>query len=134
MLMGMVLLGKRYKTIKYVSVVMITFGIATCTVMSALGIAVPVMVLHLLCNVVLQYLCISAVFVLTSECTSLTASLVLTFRKFLSLLFSIWYFQNPFTLQHWIGTCFVFCGIILFTDIPGYLSQRRLANVREKAD
>jgi len=253
MLMGMVLLGKRYKTVKYVSVVMITFGIATCTVMSAtsrvsiktgkavfseplhvndtekpseevnklkqglekeaesvrfnqllvgiglltfalflsarmgiyqevifgrfgkhakealfythalplpgflllapdiyhhwqicmasepmpfpfLGTDVPVMVLHLLCNVVLQYLCISAVFVLTSECTSLTASLVLTFRKFLSLLFSIWYFQNPFTLQHWIGTFFVFCGIILFTDIPGYFAQRRLAQVREKTD
>jgi len=253
MLMGMVLLGKRYKTVKYVSVVMITFGIATCTVMSAtsrvslktgkavfseplhvndtekpseevnklkqglekeaesvrfnqllvgiglltfalflsarmgiyqevifgrfgkhakealfythalplpgflllapdiyhhwqicmasepmalpfLGTAVPVMVLHLLCNVVLQYLCISAVFVLTSECTSLTASLVLTFRKFLSLLFSIWYFQNPFTLQHWIGTCFVFCGIILFTDIPGYFAQRRLPQNREKID
>jgi len=255
MLMGMVLLGKRYKTVKYVSVVMITFGIATCTVMSAtsrvsiktgkavfadpihanetekpseevnklkqglekeaesarfnqllfgiglltfalflsarmgiyqevifgkfgkhakealfythalplpgflllapdiyhhwqictasepmhlplLDFAVPVMVLHLFGNVVLQYLCISAVFVLTTECTSLTASLVLTFRKFLSLLFSIWYFQNPFTLQHWIGTCFVFCGIILFTDIPGYLAQRRtqVALPREKTD
>jgi UDP-xylose/UDP-N-acetylglucosamine transporter B4 len=35
MLMGMVLLGKRYKPIKYVSVLMITIGIATCTVMSA---------------------------------------------------------------------------------------------------
>ena len=35
MVMGMVLLGKRYKTVKYVSVVMITIGIATCTVMSA---------------------------------------------------------------------------------------------------
>merc|ERR1712106_338226 len=33
--MGMVLLGKRYKTVKYVSVIMITLGIATCTVMSA---------------------------------------------------------------------------------------------------
>lgn len=35
MLMGMVLLGKRYKTVKYVSVLIITVGIATCTVMSA---------------------------------------------------------------------------------------------------
>lgn len=249
MLMGMVLLGKRYKTVKYVSVIMITFGIATCTVMSAtsrvslktgkavftepinvndtetateevkklnqalekeaesvrlnqllvgiglltfalflsarmgiyqevifgrfgkhakealfythalplpgflllapdiyhhwqiciasetmnlLGITAPVMVLHLLGNVVLQYLCISAVFVLTTECTSLTASLVLTFRKFLSLLFSIWYFQNPFTKAHWLGTCFVFCGIVLFSDIPGYLEQRRLEAARKK--
>lgn len=249
MLMGMVLLGKRYKTVKYLSVIMITLGIATCTVMSATSrvslktgkavfadpvdlndteahnaaevrkltealeeeaeslrmkqvmfgiglltfalflsarmglyqevifgkygkhakealfythalplpgflllapdilhhwqicvdselvplplfeIQLPVMILHLIGNVIPQYLCISAVFVLTTECTSLTASLVLTFRKFLSLLFSIWYFQNPFTLAHWVGTSLVFCGIILFSDIPGYLQaiQRRAA-------
>jgi len=244
MMMGMVLLGKRYKTVKYVSVVMITLGIATCTVMSAtsrvslktgkavfsepinvndtetiteevkklnealekeaesvrlnqlmvgiglltfalflsarmgiyqevifgkfgkhakealfythalplpgflllapdiyhhwqicvaselvplplLDIDVPIMILHLIGNVIPQYLCISAVFVLTTECPSLTASLVLTFRKFLSLLFSIWYFQNPFTVAHWVGTCMVFCGIILFSDIPGYMEERR---------
>ena len=35
MLMGMVLLGRRYTTTKYMSVLMITIGIATCTVMSA---------------------------------------------------------------------------------------------------
>lgn len=244
MLMGMVILGKRYKTVKYVSVIMITLGIATCTVMSAtsrvslktgkavfedpanvsdseancadekklsealeqeaesvrlkqmmigisfltfalflsarmgiyqevifskfgkhakealfythalplpgflllapdilhhwqicvaselvplplFGTEIPIMVLHLIGNVIPQYLCISAVFVLTTECPSLTASLVLTFRKFLSLLFSIWYFQNPFTLAHWVGTCLVFCGIVLFSDIPGYITERR---------
>jgi len=246
MMMGMAILGKRYKTVKYVSVIMITLGIATCTVMSAtsrvslktgkavfaepinvndtevnsaeviklnealeeeventrlkqmiigiglltfalflsarmgiyqevifgkfgkhakealfythalplpgflllapdilhhwqicvasepvplplLGTEVPVMVLHLIGNVIPQYLCISAVFVLTTECPSLTASLVLTFRKFLSLLFSIWYFQNPFTVAHYVGASLVFCGIILFSDIPGYLEERRLS-------
>ena len=35
MVMGMVLLGRRYTATKYASVVMITIGIATCTVMSA---------------------------------------------------------------------------------------------------
>jgi len=244
MIMGMALLGKRYKKVKYISVVMITIGIATCTVMSAtsrvslktgkavfsepisvngseklteeakklniamekeaeslrvnqmmtgiglltfalflsarmgiyqevisrkygkhakealfythalplpgflflapdiyhhwqicvaselvqipvLGIDVPIMILHLIGNVIPQYFCICAVFVLTTECTSLTASLVITFRKFLSLLFSIWYFQNPFTVVHWIGTVLVFCGIILFTDIPGYIAEKR---------
>jgi len=248
MIMGMALLGKRYKTVKYVSVIMITIGIATCTVMSAtsrislktgkavfaepingtekikeevkklnealdkenesmrfnqlmIGIGLltfalflsarmgiyqevifgkfgkhakealfythalplpgflllapdiykhwqicvdselinipllntdmPVMILHLIGNVIPQYLCISAVFVLTSECTSLTASLVLTFRKFLSLLFSIWYFQNPFTLAHWIGTFLVFFGIILFSDIPSYIADRRQSKLKK---
>lgn len=41
---------------------------------------------------------------------SLTCTLVLTLRKFISLLFSIWYFGNPFTVQHWIGTVLVFVG------------------------
>merc|ERR1712048_167597 len=65
--------------------------------------SVPVMLLYLLANVTTQYVCISSVFVLTTECVSLTVTLVVTLRKFLSLIFSIWYFQNPFTLYHWIG-------------------------------
>ena len=95
-----------------------------------LDISVPVMVLHLAANVVLQYVCIFSVFVLTTECTSLTASLVLTTRKFISLLFSIWYFTNPFTPLHWAGTGLVFAGILLFSDIPGYLETHR--NLRRK--
>ena len=35
MMMGIVLLGKRYSTTKYISVLMITAGILVCTVMSA---------------------------------------------------------------------------------------------------
>lgn len=244
MVMGMVLLGKRYKTVKYVSVVMITIGIATCTVMSAtsrvslksgkavfteegesekgvdeilealeaeetarlrelmtgitllvfglfmsarmgiyqeviygqygkyakealfythalplpgflllapdmlhhwqiclssplvivpfLNIELPSMVLHLIGNVVPQYLCICAVFVLTAECPSLTATLVLTFRKFLSLLFSIWYFRNPFSSLHWLGTGLVFAGIVLFSDIPTLLKTK--SNKKTKTD
>ena len=45
-------------------------------------------------------------------------------RKFLSLLFSIWYFQNPFSTVHWIGTSLVFGGIILFSDIPALLRKK----------
>ena len=90
-----------------------------------LDVNIPVMVLHLAANVVLQYVCIFSVFVLTTECTSLTASLVLTTRKFISLLFSIWYFTNPFTPLHWAGTGLVFAGILLFSDIPGYLETLR---------
>ncbi|XP_069172513.1 UDP-xylose and UDP-N-acetylglucosamine transporter isoform X3 [Procambarus clarkii] len=68
-------------------------------------------------NVLTQYLCVSSVFKLTSECTALTVALVLTLRKFLSLVFSILYFQNPFTLQHWLGTLLVFGGTLLFMDV-----------------
>lgn len=63
-----------------------------------------------------RYVCIKAVFILTTECASLTVTLVVTLRKFVSLLFSIWYFQNPFTVYHWLGTTLVFGGTLLFTE------------------
>merc|ERR1719309_1314982 len=85
----------------------------------------PSMLLYLLGNVVTQYLCISAVFILTTECASLTVTLVVTLRKFLSLLFSIMYFKNPFTVYHWIGTGLVFGGTLLFSDIPGMLRSKK---------
>ncbi|XP_023333120.1 UDP-xylose and UDP-N-acetylglucosamine transporter [Eurytemora carolleeae] len=204
MIMGFVLLGKRYTWSKYSSVLMISLGIGTCTIMSTqnnktnisegddwdnwwltigislltfalfmsarmgiyqeviyakhgkhpkeamfflhalplpgflllapdiykhaaitinstpfilpfINIQMPSMLLYLIGNIITQYLCISAVFVLTTECASLTVTLVVTLRKFLSLLFSIWYFQNPFTTLHWVGTGLVFGGTILFS-------------------
>ena len=97
-----------------------------------LDLNIPLMVLHLAANISLQYVCIFSVFVLTTECTSLTASLVLTTRKFISLLFSIWYFNNSFTLLHWVGTALVFAGILLFSDIHGYVERRWRMRVKKE--
>lgn len=212
MVMGIFLLNKSYTSLKYLSVVMVSAGIALCTIMSAsstpsssagedenyqnwlfVGIGIltfalfmsarmgiyqevlygkygkhpkealffshalplpgflllstdliahaticvnsptisifsfniPSMLLYLLGNVITQYICISNVFVLTSECASLTVTLVITLRKFVSLLFSIWYFQNPFTTAHWMGTALVFGGTIVFSDIPGMIKKQQ---------
>lgn len=81
------------------------------------GLQVPKLIVYLVGNVLSQYMCISSVFVLTSECSSLTVTLVITLRKFLSLIFSIIYFKNPFTVYHWIGTVLVFVGTMIFTEI-----------------
>lgn len=64
-----------------------------------------------------RYVCIQGVFILTTECASLTVTLVVTLRKFVSLIFSILYFQNPFTLWHWLGTLFVFVGTLMYTEV-----------------
>ncbi|XP_014212461.1 UDP-xylose and UDP-N-acetylglucosamine transporter [Copidosoma floridanum] len=80
-------------------------------------ITLPRMVAYLIGNVFTQYVCVSSVFVLTTECTSLTVTLILTLRKFLSLIFSIIYFKNPFTVYHWIGTLLVFIGTLIFTEV-----------------
>lgn len=82
-----------------------------------LGTTMPSQWVYLIGNVLTQYICISSVYVLTAECSSLTVTLVVTLRKFVSLLFSIVYFDNPFTIHHWIGTLLVFVGTIIFTEV-----------------
>ncbi|NXD23249.1 S35B4 protein, partial [Spelaeornis formosus] len=82
-----------------------------------IGLTLPIMWFYLLMNVVTQYVCIRGVFILTTECTSLTVTLVVTLRKFVSLIFSILYFQNPFTGWHWLGTAFVFVGTLMYTEV-----------------
>lgn len=82
-----------------------------------INLQIPKLIVYLIGNVLTQYVCISSVFVLTAECTSLTVTLVITLRKFLSLIFSIIYFKNTFTIYHWIGTILVFLGTIIFTEV-----------------
>ncbi|KAK2169457.1 hypothetical protein NP493_1188g00036 [Ridgeia piscesae] len=104
---------------------MIVFSQSTPIVLPFLGIAVPKLWLFLIGNTLThpRYVCIRSVFILTTECTSLSVTLVVTLRKFLSLLFSIIYFNNPFTLYHWLGTAFVFSGTLLFTDAFSLLNK-----------
>ena len=44
-------------------------------------ISIPKLMLYLIGNTLTQYICISAVFILTTECASLTVTLVVTLRK-----------------------------------------------------
>lgn len=86
----------------------------------------PEQIIYLICNMITQYVCISSVYVLTAECSSLTVTLVVTLRKFVSLVFSILYFKNSFTIYHWIGTLLVFAGTIIFTEsYPKHLFKTR---------
>ncbi|XP_048466266.1 UDP-xylose and UDP-N-acetylglucosamine transporter isoform X2 [Rhincodon typus] len=147
MVLGIIILKKRYTVAKYISVALVSLGIFICTFMSAkqvssrtsasadegyyvfirwlielmeislLGITVPIMWFYLVLNVLTQYICIRGVFILTTECTSLTVTLVVTLRKFISLIFSIVYFKNPFTFWHWIGTVVVFIGTLTYAEV-----------------
>ncbi|KAF5276697.1 hypothetical protein FQA39_LY06501 [Lamprigera yunnana] len=92
---------------------------------------IPLFWLYLIGNVLSQYLCISSVYVLTTECSSLTLTLVITLRKFFSLLFSIVYFKNPFTLAHWFGTILVFGGTLIFTEVPHKISESYSAKKKQ---
>ncbi|KAF7669847.1 hypothetical protein LDENG_00128730 [Lucifuga dentata] len=93
------------------------FSQSTPVVIPVVETSVPVLWIYLLINIITQYVCIRGVFILTTECTSLTVTLVVTLRKFLSLIFSIIYFQNPFTAWHWVGMAVVFLGTLLYTEV-----------------
>uniref|UniRef100_A0AAR2JFL0 Solute carrier family 35 member B4 n=1 Tax=Pygocentrus nattereri TaxID=42514 RepID=A0AAR2JFL0_PYGNA len=95
----------------------VLFSQSTPVEVPVIGQPVPIMWVYLLMNVITQYVCIRGVFILTTECTSLTVTLVVTLRKFLSLIISILYFQNPFTPWHWVGTAVVFLGTLLYTEV-----------------
>ncbi|XP_075216895.1 ER GDP-fucose transporter [Lycorma delicatula] len=87
-------------------------------ILPVIGISLPRSIVFLLGDVLTQYLCISSVYLLTTECSSLTVTLVITLRKFVSLLFSIIYFKNEFTILHWFGTVLVFGGTLIFAEVP----------------
>lgn len=77
----------------------------------------PSTLIFLIINIICHYICIKSVYFLASECSSLTVTLIVTLRKFSSLVISIYYFQNPFTFIHWIGTTFILVGTIIFTEL-----------------
>ncbi|CAJ0937355.1 unnamed protein product, partial [Mesorhabditis belari] len=65
---------------------------------------------------ILQYLCIRFVYNLNATVEALTVTLVVTLRKFLSLIVSIVLYENPFTPMHWFGAALVFGGTACFDD------------------
>ncbi|BFZ08749.1 hypothetical protein BsWGS_11788 [Bradybaena similaris] len=84
--------------------------------MPTFDITVPWAMMWLALTTFTQFICIKSVFILTTECSSLTVTLVVTLRKFVSLVVSIIYFQNPFTLVHWFGAFLVFMGTMMFVE------------------
>ena len=95
----------------------VAFSCSEATAVLGGLVVMPRLWLFLLLNAATQYLCARSVFTLTTETTSLVVTLVITLRKFLSLLISIFYFANPFTPSHWIGTSLVFAGTCIFCEL-----------------
>ena len=95
---------------------------------------ITAMWLLLAINTFLQYTCLRSVYKLQTICSSLTVTLVITIRKFVSLIFSIVYFQNPFTTQHWLGAILVFVGALMFSEVivvPGFDKKKKVKEDRD---
>ena len=76
----------------------------------------------------------TAVTTLTSELSALAITVILTLRKFMSLIVSIVYFRNPFTFYHWLGTVLVFTGTLIFSEVPQKMLAAKEKSSQEKKD
>ncbi|KAJ3040088.1 hypothetical protein HDV00_011412 [Rhizophlyctis rosea] len=84
------------------------------------GVVLPKLWMFLILNTVTQYVCISGVHRLSSMATAVTLNLVLSVRKFVSLLVSVFLFHNDFTQGHWVGTAAVFLGTAVYSGMISF--------------
>uniref|UniRef100_A0A0R3S752 UAA transporter family protein n=1 Tax=Elaeophora elaphi TaxID=1147741 RepID=A0A0R3S752_9BILA len=77
---------------------------------------IPSLWFYMILNCISQWICITNVHKLVSVTTSLNVAMVLTLRKFLSMILSIVLFKNSFTVIHCVGYLFVLLGTIAFTS------------------
>lgn len=75
---------------------------------------VPLLLLLLALNVVSQYVCIRGVNMLAGRASSLTVTVVLLIRKFVSLILSVLWFGSALTLGQVVGAVLVFLGGLLY--------------------
>ncbi|XP_035223156.1 UDP-xylose and UDP-N-acetylglucosamine transporter-like [Stegodyphus dumicola] len=95
--------------------------------------SIPFLWICLIGNVLTQYICVRSVFTIATKYSSLTTTMLITLRKFISLIISIMYFKNPFTPAHWLGTFLVFTGTLLFTDFRN-LKEKEKFECKEKEE
>jgi UDP-xylose/UDP-N-acetylglucosamine transporter B4 len=74
----------------------------------------PSKIFFLLINALTQYVCIRGVYLLAAKSSSLTVTIVLNIRKLVSLLFSIYIFDNSLATGVLVGAGFVFLGGALY--------------------
>lgn len=80
--------------------------------------------LLVIANIITQYICVSGVQKLSSICTSVTLNLILNIRKFVSLLISVIFFNNPFSLLSWFGSIFVFLGVVWYVKASDIVKKK----------
>ncbi|KAG5925711.1 hypothetical protein E4U60_000423 [Claviceps pazoutovae] len=76
---------------------------------------VPGQLVHLGLNIITQYACIRGVNLLAAKSSALTVTIVLNVRKLVSLLLSIWLFDNSLAYGTLMGAVIVFGAGALYT-------------------
>jgi len=80
--------------------------------------------LYVAANIISQYICISSIQKLSSIISSVSLTLILNVRKFVSLLVSVILFKNNFPIWSWIGSIMVFSGVIWYSKITNKLKRK----------
>ncbi|POS84699.1 UAA-domain-containing protein, partial [Erysiphe pulchra] len=88
------------------------------------SVQMPSQLVFLVMNVLTQYACIRGVNLLAAVASALTVTIVLNIRKLVSLLLSIWLFENKLSLGTLAGACIVFFAGGLY-GIEGSQNSRR---------
>jgi len=78
------------------------------------SLSIPVMWSLTFLNGLSQYVCMCGVQMLAFYSDPVTLNLVVTLRKFISLVASILFFKNAFGLDHFAGTTLVFIGTVIY--------------------
>lgn len=81
-------------------------------------IPVPRAMMWVILNNLTQLICIKGVFRLSAHYSPLTVNITLSVRKFLSVLFSIVWFGNAWTILHSIATVAIFGGVFAYSQCP----------------
>jgi UDP-xylose/UDP-N-acetylglucosamine transporter B4 len=95
-----------------------------------LPVPVPSRVAWLLINNVSQTICLKGVFRTSASFSALSLTIILSVRKFFSVLVSIVWFSNPWTVFHSIATVLIFGGAFAYSQVP----QIGLAPTAKKVD
>lgn len=81
-------------------------------------IRVPSQLAYLSANVLTQYACIRGVNLLAANASALTVTIILSIRKLMSLLLSIWLFGNTLTANTLLSAAVVFGAAALYSVAP----------------
>merc|ERR1719495_1986261 len=118
MVLGVLVGGKKYPTLKYLFILMIVAGVALF--MTGEGVEFisflqrhPSVLWELASFSVASALGQFFIFMTVSDFGPLPCSIITTTRKFFTVLASVIFFGNSLVTRQWIGTIFVFAGIFL---------------------
>ncbi|KAF1730268.1 UDP-N-acetylglucosamine transporter yea4 [Beauveria bassiana] len=135
--------GKRYSKTQIMSVMLLSIGVIQAAWSDAsakpmilyrsFGLRVPSQLVNVAANILTQYACIRGVNLLAAASSALTVTIVLNVRKLVSLLLSIWLFDNTLAVGTVIGALLVFGGGAIYTlDSKSNLAKSSSENAGSK--